>query len=137
MNPAVPVLQDSFFKASGQQKTTPGSHHSSTSQHKPPQADPASLPIPWSCSDDALLRLIASKDPTGVGLEGALSVRLVQRMLAWNPKQRPTAAQALQHAYFEAARHAVATGSLLFQSAYYQQLLAQCSNLQVGEKGWC
>lgn len=64
----------------------------------------SALPLPWSCSDESLLRLVASRDPTGVGLEGGLALRLLQRLLAWDPKQRPTAAQALQHAYFTTPR---------------------------------
>jgi serine/threonine protein kinase len=62
------------------------------------------VPIPWSCSDESLLQLIASRDPQGIGLEGGLALRLLQRLLAWDPVQRPTAAQALQHAYFTAVR---------------------------------
>ncbi|KAI8471128.1 MAG: hypothetical protein J3K34DRAFT_468469 [Monoraphidium minutum] len=59
--------------------------------------------VPWSCSDDSLLRLIASRDPTGRGLGGVLALRLLQRLLHWDPAQRPTAAQALRHAYFTSA----------------------------------
>jgi serine/threonine protein kinase len=62
------------------------------------------VPIPWSCSDEALLQLIATRDPQGIGLEGGLALRLLQRLLAWDPAQRPTAAQAQQHAYFTVAR---------------------------------
>jgi hypothetical protein len=43
--------------------------------------------VPWSCSDDALLRLIASRDPTGRGLGGVLALRLLQRLLHWDPLQ--------------------------------------------------
>ncbi len=56
--------------------------------------------MPWSCAEEALLSLIARRDPTGTGLEGPLALRLLQRLLAWDPAARPTAAQALEHAYF-------------------------------------
>jgi hypothetical protein len=56
----------------------------------------AALPLPWSCSEEALLRLVVSRDPTGRGLEGGLALRLLQRLLAWDPKQRPTAAQVIE-----------------------------------------
>lgn len=58
------------------------------------------LLVPWSCTEKALLQLLKQRDPLGVGLEGPLAVRLLQRLLHWHPQHRPTAAQALQHAYF-------------------------------------
>jgi len=63
--------------------------------------------LPWSCQDEALLRLAAARDPVGAGLEGVLALRLVQALLAWDPAARPTAEQALQHAYFVWAGRAV------------------------------
>lgn len=68
------------------------------------------LLMSWSCSEDALLRLIAGRDPTGKGLEGVIALRLLQRLLHWDPLQRPTALQALNHAYFTNTT-APATGS--------------------------
>jgi hypothetical protein len=42
---------------------------------------------PWSCSDGSLLQLVASRDPTGRGLGGVLALRLLQRLLHWDPGQ--------------------------------------------------
>ncbi len=40
----------------------------------------------------------------GVGLSGSvLGVRLLRRLLSWDPAQRPTAQQALAHAFFAVA----------------------------------
>jgi hypothetical protein len=75
-----------------------GSHHSTSSNSGSSSStgSNAALPLPWSCSEESLLRLVASRDPTGRGLEGGLALRLLQRLLAWDPKQRPTAAQVIK-----------------------------------------
>lgn len=116
--------------------TTEEPHQPSASASLNDIATGTAVPLPWSCSDDALLQLIASRDPTGVGLGGGLGVRLLQRLLAWEPTQRPTATQALQHAYFVAAEHMQMTGSIV-ADAFYQGLLVHCSELSAGERGWC
>jgi hypothetical protein len=43
--------------------------------------------MPWSCSDGSLLQLIAGRDPTGRGLGSVLALRLLQRLLHWDPAQ--------------------------------------------------
>eukprot|EP00878_Enallax_costatus_P010077 GHUV01010518.1.p1 GENE.GHUV01010518.1~~GHUV01010518.1.p1 ORF type:complete len:851 (+),score=193.00 GHUV01010518.1:408-2960(+) len=98
--------------------------------------DKTPLPIPWSCCDDALLKLISSRDPQGIGLEGPLGLRLLQRVLSWDPSRRPTAQQALQHAYFVAAEY-MRRRNLTAGSEHYQRLVAECSRLRVGQTGWC
>jgi hypothetical protein len=113
------------------------------------------LPLPWSCSEEALLLLVAGRDPMARGLEGPLALRLLQRLLAWDPRQRPSAAQALQHAYFtwqrppaqqrgdaHGARGAARPGppgasgvrALVAQQA---AVLEGCSKLPLGAPGWC
>lgn len=58
------------------------------------------VPLAWACSEEALLRLIASRDPTRRGLAGPLAMRLLFQLLHWNPAHRPTPREALRHAYF-------------------------------------
>lgn len=92
-------------------------------------APPPSAPLLWSCSDEALLVALAARDPLAVGLEGRLALRLLQRLLAWQPSQRPTAAQALRHAYFRGG----GGGS----GRAVEEQLRHCSLVGVGEPGWC
>jgi serine/threonine protein kinase len=147
----------------GKIRGQPGSSTNSSSS----SSSSASVPLPWSCSENSLLQLVASRDPTGRGLEGGLALRLLQRLLAWDPKQRPTAAQALQHAYFTTVRNqtAAATGAqqrtppaevagstaaagggvgqqggadAVKQLLQQQEaVLQECSGVAVGEHGWC
>jgi hypothetical protein len=56
--------------------------------------------VSWSCTEQAMMRLIKARDPTGNGIESVTAVRLLQRLLHWEPLERPTARQALNHAYF-------------------------------------
>jgi hypothetical protein len=56
---------------------------------------------------------------THVLLQGKLALRLLQRLLHWEPSGRPSARQALQHAFF--------TGSSE----------AACSAVELGQPGWC
>ena len=55
--------------------------------------------ISWSCTEDALSARLASRDPTGRGVP-KWALRLIRRLLSWDPELRPTAEQALTHAYF-------------------------------------
>ena len=48
------------------------------------------MPLLWSCADEAVLRLIRQRDPSGRGLPGARALRLLMALLHWNPGARPT-----------------------------------------------
>lgn len=52
--------------------------------------DSAHAPLLWSCADEAVLRLIRRRDPSGRGLPGARALRLLMALLHWNPSARPT-----------------------------------------------
>jgi hypothetical protein len=91
-------------KQQKQQDPQRASHAAGPSSSSSSSSSSNAVPIPWSCSDESLLQLVASRDPAGAGLEGGLALRLLQRLLAWDPAQRPTALQALQHAYFTVDR---------------------------------
>ncbi len=59
-----------------------------------------STPLSASCTDDAIMDIIRKRDPTQQGLPNLAAVRLLLSLLHWNTAQRPTAAQALRHAFF-------------------------------------
>lgn len=57
-------------------------------------------PASAGCTDEAVMEVIRRRDPTHQGLPNQVAVRLLLLLLHWNPAQRPTAAEALRHAYF-------------------------------------
>ncbi|KAK9827406.1 hypothetical protein WJX81_008695 [Elliptochloris bilobata] len=56
--------------------------------------------LPWACGDAAVGEQLRARDPAGRGLPSVPAVRLLRALLSWNPGARPTAEQALRHAYF-------------------------------------
>ena len=56
--------------------------------------------LSWECTEEALAARLASRDPTGLGVHSKWALRLIRRLLSWDPELRPTAEQALTHAYF-------------------------------------
>jgi serine/threonine protein kinase len=52
-----------------------------------------------NASDVWLVQMLTRRSPVKRGLP-MLAVRLLRRLLHWNPASRPTAAAALRHAYF-------------------------------------
>jgi len=70
---------------------------------QPPQVG-AALADAETCSERSLLALLRFRDPAAGGQ--ALSpwgLRLIRRMLSWDPLDRPSAAKALRHAFFRDA----------------------------------
>jgi serine/threonine protein kinase len=59
-----------------------------------------SAPLSASCTDEAIRKVIKDRDPTHQGLPNQAAVRLLLSLLHWNPANRPTAAEALRHAFF-------------------------------------
>jgi len=59
-----------------------------------------SAPLSASCTDEAIRKVIKDRDPTHQGLPNQTAVRLLLSLLHWNPANRPTAAEALRHAFF-------------------------------------
>ncbi len=65
------------------------------------RAEDETVVVPWECTDQALLQLLRSRDPTGYGLgDDVEAVRLLRSLLQWAPEARPTAREALQSPYF-------------------------------------
>ena len=73
-----------------------GEHTRSDDSGKLHDTAPASA----GCTDEAVMEVIRKRDPTHQGLPNLAAVRLLLLLLHWNPAQRPTAAEALRHAYF-------------------------------------
>ena len=65
----------------------------------PPRSEVDGL-LSWECTEDALAARLLSRDPTGLGMHSKWALRLIRRLLSWDPELRPTAEQALTHAYF-------------------------------------
>jgi serine/threonine protein kinase len=65
----------------------------------PPERGVAVM-LSWECTEDALTRTIAARDPLGLGLPSAWALRLIRRLLSWDPGDRPSAEEALTHAFF-------------------------------------
>ena len=59
-----------------------------------------SAPLSASCTDEVIRKVIQDRDPTHQGLPNQAAVRLLLSLLHWNPANRPTAAEALRHAFF-------------------------------------
>ena len=56
--------------------------------------------LSWECTEVALMNIFKARDPLGVGLESIWALRLIRKLLSWDPNERPSAAQALEHAFF-------------------------------------
>jgi serine/threonine protein kinase/serine/threonine protein phosphatase PrpC len=65
----------------------------------PPDTEVAPL-LSWECTETALMDAFKLRDPLGVGFASVWELRLVRKLLSWDPSERPTAAQALEHAFF-------------------------------------
>lgn len=57
------------------------------------QGETKQLPLPWSCTEGALMQLIRARDPSGKGMQSVLALRLLMLLLHWNPAVRPTPEQ--------------------------------------------
>ncbi|ONH93503.1 hypothetical protein PRUPE_8G235000 [Prunus persica] len=75
----------------------PGSflrHHRTASQAG---ASPAS----WKCSEEFFSHQIKSRDPLKLGFPNVWALRLVRQLLLWDPEERLSVDDALQHPYFQ------------------------------------
>lgn len=68
--------------------------------HRPETSRSHTFLASWDCSEEHLLHVFRRRDPLGQGLPGVWSLRLIRRLLHWNPASRPTAEEILQHAFF-------------------------------------
>ena len=74
-----------------------------------PSSSGAASAVPWACTDGAVAAHLAARaaaeGPPGEGggplpTIPLLGLRLARKLLSWHPSSRPTAEEALRHAYF-------------------------------------
>eukprot|EP00257_Ricinus_communis_P017438 XP_015575876.1 probable protein phosphatase 2C 51 isoform X6 [Ricinus communis] len=58
-------------------------------------------PAAWKCSEDFFSQQIKSRDPLRLGFPNVWALRLVRQLLLWNPEDRLSVDDALQHPYFQ------------------------------------
>ncbi|XP_021764354.1 uncharacterized protein LOC110728976 isoform X2 [Chenopodium quinoa] len=75
----------------------------STTRHpgKGPQDQAKASPASWKCSEEFFSNLIKSRDPLNIGFPNVWAMRLVRQLLRWDPDDRLTVDDALQHPYFQ------------------------------------
>ncbi|GAB4830420.1 hypothetical protein Ancab_020056 [Ancistrocladus abbreviatus] len=58
-------------------------------------------PASWKCSEEFFSNLIKSRDPLKIGFPNVFAMRLVRQLLLWDPDDRLSVDDALQHPYFQ------------------------------------
>lgn len=61
----------------------------------------ASSPASWKCSEEYFSQQIKSRDPLKIGFPNVWALRLVRQLLVWDPDERLSVDEALQHPYFQ------------------------------------
>ncbi|XP_021898012.1 probable inactive protein kinase At3g63330 [Carica papaya] len=57
-------------------------------------------PASWKCSEEFFSHQIRSRDPLKLGFPNIWALRLVRQLLLWDPEDRLSIDDALQHPYF-------------------------------------
>ncbi|KAL8170302.1 hypothetical protein V2J09_022106 [Rumex salicifolius] len=57
-------------------------------------------PASWKCSEEFFSNLVKSRDPLHIGFPDVWAMRLVRQLLLWDPDDRLSVDEALQHPYF-------------------------------------
>lgn len=71
--------------------------HGDSSNHHRVGVSPAS----WKCSEEFFSYQIKSRDPLKLGFPNVWLLRLVRHLLLWDPQERLSVDEALQHPYFQ------------------------------------
>ncbi|MED6184314.1 hypothetical protein PIB30_046255 [Stylosanthes scabra] len=58
-------------------------------------------PASWKCSEEFFSHQIKSRDPLKIGFSNVWALRLVRDLLQWDPEDRISVDEALQHPYFQ------------------------------------
>ncbi|PSS14594.1 Protein like [Actinidia chinensis var. chinensis] len=58
-------------------------------------------PASWKCSEEYFSQQIKIRDPLKIGFPNVLALRLVRQLLVWDPDERFSVDEALQHPYFQ------------------------------------
>lgn len=77
----------------------PGISRSSSSSKKYQKVGVS--PASWKCSEEFFSRQIRNRDPLKIGFSNIWALRLVRHLLHWDPEDRPSIDEALQHPYFQ------------------------------------
>ncbi|XP_038717105.1 uncharacterized protein LOC120010391 isoform X2 [Tripterygium wilfordii] len=72
----------------------------SSSKHHRVTNDGGVSPASWKCSEEFFSNQIQTKDPLGLGFPDVWALRLVRQLLRWDPEDRLSIDDALQHPYF-------------------------------------
>ncbi|XAR58577.1 Phosphoprotein phosphatase [Bertholletia excelsa] len=62
--------------------------------------DQAAAPASWKCSEEYFSQQIKNRDPLKLGFPNVWALRLVRQLLVWDPDDRLSVDEALQHPYF-------------------------------------
>ncbi|KAK4848290.1 hypothetical protein QYF36_011360 [Acer negundo] len=73
----------------------------SSSKHKRATYQGGFSPASWKCSEDFFSLQIKSRDPLKIGFPNVWAMRLVRQLLLWDPEDRLSVDDALQHPYFQ------------------------------------
>uniref|UniRef100_A0A7N0TME9 Protein kinase domain-containing protein n=1 Tax=Kalanchoe fedtschenkoi TaxID=63787 RepID=A0A7N0TME9_KALFE len=57
-------------------------------------------PASWKCSEEFFANYVKIRDPLSLGFPNIWAMRLVRQLLRWDPEDRLSADEALQHPYF-------------------------------------
>ncbi|XP_027363677.1 uncharacterized protein LOC113871100 isoform X2 [Abrus precatorius] len=78
----------------------PGISGSSSKKYHPVNQVGVS-PASWKCSEEFFSHQIKNRDPLKIGFSNIWALRLVRRLLHWDPEDRLSIDEALQHPYFQ------------------------------------
>ncbi|XP_065861085.1 uncharacterized protein [Euphorbia lathyris] len=73
----------------------------SSTKHHQPMGEGGASPASWRCSEEFFSQQIKSRDPLKLGFPNVWALRLVRQLLLWNPEDRLSVDDALQHPYFQ------------------------------------
>ncbi|KAH7577592.1 hypothetical protein JRO89_XS01G0271400 [Xanthoceras sorbifolium] len=73
----------------------------SSSKHKRATYQGGFLLASWKCSEEFFSQQIKSRDPLKIGFPNVWALRLVRQLLLWDPEDRLSVDDALQHPYFQ------------------------------------
>ncbi|KAM1278863.1 hypothetical protein ACFX13_031816 [Malus domestica] len=73
----------------------------SSLRHHQTEGQARGSPASWKCSEEFFSHQIKSRDPLKLGFPNVWAMRLVRQLLLWDPEERLSVDEALQHPYFQ------------------------------------
>ncbi|KAF5936733.1 hypothetical protein HYC85_024239 [Camellia sinensis] len=80
-------------------------------------------PASWKCSEEYFSQQIKSRDPLKIGFPNVWALRLVRQLLVWDPDERLSVDEALQHPYFQPQPKGLSLYNFLFELSYCCNML--------------